>query len=109
MKKPRIGKKHRGTHTTYTEVAKAVAEALAGSVHVTGISPGVITPGLRAAKRSIKVTKNPTGALLLKVRDTTSIMELRVMGRNYDAIIAELRKIAESLDMTFNVADRTGS
>ncbi|MEY2640876.1 MAG: hypothetical protein RL150_269 [Candidatus Parcubacteria bacterium] len=108
MKNP-SGKKRKGTHTTYTEAAGKVAEKLARSDTISSIVAGVITPGLKSSKRSVKVIKNPTGALLVKVRDVTTIMEVHVIGKDYDAAIAKIEEIAKELHMDFKLEDRTGA
>lgn len=106
-----LGGKKRGRHGTFTPAASDVCSQLVKSPIVTGISAGVIKTGLKAAhgKKSIKVIKNPRGALILSIRDNISVMEVRVSGSDYDAIIQLLREIASDLHMDFNFEDRSGA
>lgn len=106
-----LGKKKRGTHGTFTPLAKTLAQELNKSSLVTGISAGQIKTGLKSAHghTSVKVTKNPKGALLLKVRDNISVMDIRVFGTNYDDIIELVKKIAKDLHINFSLEDRTSA
>lgn len=112
MKKPKgLGSKKRGRHSTFTPAASDVCNQLAKNPIVTGISAGVIKTGLKAAhgKKSVKVIKNPRGALILSIRDNICVMEVRISGSGYDAIIQLLREIASDLHMDFNLEDRSGA
>ncbi len=80
MSKHRDGGKIRGTHTTVTELAGEVTDIFAKLADVRGISPGWIQSGKGVAggARNVKISEYE-GGLLLTVRQSRSIQELRVL------------------------------
>ncbi len=80
MKKDaRAGGKYTGSHTTVTPLAARICDIAAASASVRSISPGYITAGLRPLRgpRRIKIVERQ-GALLISVRDTTTLQELHI-------------------------------
>lgn len=80
----RKSSKSRGTHTTFSDLAEKV-EGIANRLQeVTGISPGVLQSGVGVAGGIQKVKFSEivktNGFLLLTVRQSRSVQELRVYG-----------------------------
>ena len=77
----RDGKKFRGTHTTYSDLAARVADIAVRLQGVEGISPGVLQSGAGVAGgiQKVKFGDMPQGGgLVLTVRQSRSVQELRV-------------------------------
>ncbi len=81
-----VGRGRAGTHTTLTDAARPVAEALERHGRV---SRGVITAGLGARTFSIKVVPI-TGALRVTVVSKGSRQDLRVYGLSVERVRAIL-------------------
>jgi hypothetical protein len=75
----RDGKKFRGTHTTYTDLAAKVADIAVRVFGVKGVSPGVLHNGAGSScgTQKVKFTDHE-GFILLAVRQSGSTQELRV-------------------------------
>lgn len=75
----RDGKKFLGTHTTYTDLAARVADVAVRLADVRGVSPGVVKngSGTSGGSQRVKFADMP-GFLLLTVRQSSSVQELRV-------------------------------
>lgn len=75
----RNGKKFRGTHTTYSDLAARVADIAVRLKEVRGVSPGLLQNGKGSSGGTQKVKfANMQGFLLLTVRQASSVQELRV-------------------------------
>lgn len=83
MKKHRGGGKFRGTHTTLIDLAAKVADIIERLDQVTGISCGVVETGKGAAggTQKVKIVKM-LGGVLLTVRQSRSVQEVRVYGHD---------------------------
>lgn len=84
------GPKFGGKHTTVIDAACSVVEAAVKQPEVRTISPGYITMGLRAAGHHIKF-QPITGGLMVRVRGTCCIQEIRVYTTNPGATEQALR------------------
>lgn len=75
----RNGEKFRGTHTTYSDLAARVADIAVRLEEVKGVSPGVLQNGTGSSGGTQKVKFcDMQGFLLLTVRQSSSVQELRV-------------------------------
>ncbi|KND48826.1 MAG: hypothetical protein AB200_00100 [Parcubacteria bacterium C7867-005] len=79
----RDGKKIRGTHTTFTDLAADVTDIICKLAEVDGVSPGLIQQGKGVAggMRKVKIG-DFAGGIILKVRQSRSVQELRVFASN---------------------------
>lgn len=79
----RDGKKIRGTHTTFIDLAARVTDIICKLDGVEGVAPGLIQQGKGVAggTRRVKIGDYP-GGILLKVRQAHSVQELRVFTSN---------------------------
>jgi hypothetical protein len=71
------GGKMTGKHTTIIPAAENIIDLLQKNVFVDKISAGFIKHGIKSGKHSIKIMDMDSG-LLLKIRGTASIQEIRV-------------------------------
>lgn len=76
----RDGGKIRGTHTTFTELAAKVTDIITKLADVRGVSPGLIRngKGFTGGANRVKIGEY-SGGILLTVRQSRSIQELRVL------------------------------
>lgn len=98
MKKDaRAGGKYTGSHTTVTPLAARICDIAAASASVRSISPGFITAGLRPLRgpRRIKIVERQ-GALLISVRDTTTLQELHIYTSDLESTRARIVAEAEA-------------
>lgn len=65
------------THTTYIPAAYELREYIRRFGEVTRIAAGIIRPGLHAVPKRVKIVDD-SGAVLLKVRGSTSLQEIRI-------------------------------
>ena len=79
----RAGKKIGGRHTTVIDAAKTIINFLNKNPYVSNIAIGYIKTGLKPALQRMKI-KSENGCLLLKIRGTISIQEIRVFSRDLD-------------------------
>ena len=87
----RQGGKISGKHTTVIPAAEKVVDFLNRRDIVNKISVGFIKHGIKSGRHSIKIAYMDSG-LLLKIRGSASIQEIRV----YTIKGEELRKILEA-------------
>ncbi|EKE11688.1 MAG: hypothetical protein ACD_15C00037G0017 [uncultured bacterium] len=87
----RSGGKIGGRHTTVIDAAKPVVDFLLKHPDVTSITVGYIKMRLKTAPQRIKVMEE-SGCLLLKVRGTASIQELRVFSKNIEKVKNDLEE-----------------
>lgn len=83
-KNHRSGGKFCGSHTTLIDTAIVVADEAARQPEVTGVSPGLIKPGLNPAngQRRVKISEEK-GAILLQIRNNTSQQTVRIYSNNF--------------------------
>lgn len=91
---PGSRKKTTKRHTTAIEAVEKLLKVLNRIEAVTKISLGVIKPKLRAGLRRIKVMYDSDKVLLLKVRDTNSLQEVRVYTTDATGTEAEIVSFA---------------
>lgn len=84
-KNHRSGHKMGGRHTTVIDAAEEVVDYLVKNKDVSSIVAGTIKMGLKTTKHSIKI-KVETGCILLKVRGTKSIQDIRVFSQNLGSV-----------------------
>jgi hypothetical protein len=84
-KNHRAGKKIGGKHTTIIDAAGKIIDFLSKEDNVIKITTGAIKMRLRPARHSLKISIE-TGCLLLKVRGSASIQEIRVFSQNLTAV-----------------------
>jgi hypothetical protein len=89
----RAGGKIGGRHTTLIDAAKPVVDFLLKHPEANSVVVGYITMRLRTAPQRIKIMEE-SGCLLLKIRGTASLQEVRVFSKN-------LEKIRQSLEDKF--------
>ncbi len=87
----RSGGKMSGKHTTIIDAAQSVVDFLLQHPRVTKVVAGHITMRLKVAPHRLKIIKE-SGCLLLKVRGTASIQEIRVFSRHLDDVAHDLKK-----------------
>ena len=75
---PGSRKKTTKSHTTAIPLVEKLLKALNRMAEVDKISLGIIKPKLRAGIRRLKIMTQNEKTLLLKVRDTNSLQEVRV-------------------------------
>jgi len=86
----RSGRKIGGRHTTVIDADKPIVDFLLKNREVTSVAVGYIKMGIKVGPQRIKI-KEETGCLVLKIRGTASIQEIRVFGK-------DLNKIREILE-----------
>jgi hypothetical protein len=87
----RQGGKIKGRHTTVIPVVEKLIDSLEKCVAVQKISVGFIKQGIKNGKHAIKVMEMDSG-LLLKVRGTASIQEIRVYASQKEEIQEMLKQ-----------------
>jgi hypothetical protein len=86
----RAGKKIGGRHTTIIDAARPIVDLLQRLPEVTKLSPGFIKLGLRSGRHRLKISLSQ-GGLLLKIRGSTSIQEVRIYTDDVQATKNTLR------------------
>lgn len=100
MSQHRDGKKFRGTHTTCTDLAGVVADIAEQLGDVTGISLGVIQSGAGVAGGTRKVLfADGMGSLLLTVRQSRSVQEVRIFAPNIQTTRTALARALRNEDI----------
>lgn len=92
----RSGGKIGGKHTTVIDAARPVVDFLLKNVDVSSVTVGHIKMGIRASQQRIKI-KEETGCLLIKVRGSASVQELRVFSQDLARVKATLETKFKSL------------
>ncbi|MCK4635606.1 MAG: hypothetical protein KAT32_01985 [Candidatus Moranbacteria bacterium] len=87
----RQGGKIKGRHTTIIPVAEKIVDLLSKNPEVKKISVGFIKHGIKSGKHAIKVSEMESG-LLLKIRGTASIQEIRIYTDAKESIKNSLKK-----------------
>ena len=91
------GGKHRGTHTTLIELAARVIDIIVKLPEVTGYSPGYLQAGkgLAGGTQRVKISSFE-GGLVLTIRQSRSVQEVRVYSANLQAAkLAIARKLRD--------------
>lgn len=94
----RQGGKIQGRHTTVIPVAEKIIDLLNKNPEVKKISVGFIKHGIKSGRHAIKITDLESG-LLLKIRGTASIQEIRV----YTEANKEIKNLLETYSLKYNV------
>lgn len=90
----RQGGKIKGRHTTIIPAAEKIVDTLSKNPTVKKISVGFIKHGIKSGKHAIKVSEMESG-LLLKIRGTASIQEIRVYTNEKENIKDTLKNYSE--------------
>ncbi len=85
-----------GTHTTLIDAAEPIVDYLMRHMHVSKIVAGHITMRLKTAPHRLKMMEE-SGCLLLKVRGTASIQEIRVFSSDLHTVKNDIAKQFERL------------
>ncbi|MFZ2226367.1 MAG: DUF2103 domain-containing protein [Candidatus Moraniibacteriota bacterium] len=80
-KNHRQGNKMGGRHTTVIDAAQKIVDLAQKMPEVKKVVAGYITSGIRGGKQHVKI-EGMVGGLLLKVRGSTCIQEVRVYSKN---------------------------
>ena len=84
-KNHRSGGKMGGRHTTLIDAAQPIVEYLLRHMNVSKITAGHITMRLKTAPHRLKIMEE-SGCLLLKVRGTASLQEIRVFSQDLSCV-----------------------
>ena len=87
---PGSRKKTTKSHTTAIPAAERLLKELNRMAEVDKIALGIIKPKLRAGPRRLKIMTTSDKVLLLKVRDTNSLQEVRVYTKDATVTTARL-------------------
>lgn len=87
----RQGGKIKGRHTTIIPAAEKIVDLLSRNPEVKKISIGFIKHGIKNGKHAIKVTDLDSG-VLLKIRGTASIQEIRIYADTKESVKNSLKK-----------------
>jgi hypothetical protein len=90
----RQGGKIGGKHTTIIPVAEKIVDFLKRNELVQKISVGFIKQGIKSGRHALKIMEMESG-LLLKIRGTASIQEIRVYTNQKETIQKELKQYAD--------------
>jgi len=88
------GGKITGSHTTVIPAAEKVIDLLQKNVGVQKISIGFIKQGIKSGRQAMKIMEMDSG-LLLKMRGTASIQEIRVYTNNPEKVKGVLKVFAD--------------
>jgi hypothetical protein len=88
-KNHRAGGKMGGRHTTLIDAAQPIVDYLMKHHLVTNIIAGHITMRIKSAPHRLKVMEE-SGCLLLKVRGTASLQEIRVFSPDLAQVRADI-------------------
>lgn len=95
-KNHRSGGKMGGKHTTLIDAAQPIVEYLSRHLSVSKITAGHITMRLKTAPHRLKIMEE-SGCLLLKVRGTASIQEIRVFSPDLSVVKNDIEKEFQKL------------
>ena len=96
----RDGKKSRGTHTTCSDLSARVHDIAVRIQEVTGVSLGILESGKGVSGGSQKVKiGDMKGGLLLTVRQSRSVQEVRVYSTNVQAARLALARALRDEDI----------
>lgn len=84
-KNHRAGGKIGGRHTTVIDASKPIVDYFLKHSQVTSVVVGRMQMGIKTAAQRLKITEQ-SGCLLLKVRGSASIQEIRVFSKNLESV-----------------------
>lgn len=84
-KNHRAGGKMGGRHTTVIDASKPVVDYFLKHSEVTSVVAGHLKMGVKTGMQRIKIMEE-SGCLLVKVRGTASIQEIRVFSKNLEQV-----------------------
>ena len=90
----RQGGKVQGRHTTIIPAAEKIVDTLSKNPDVKKITAGFIKHGIKSGKHAIKVSEMESG-LLLKIRGTASIQEIRIYTNEKEEVTDSLKTYSE--------------
>ncbi|MFA7209221.1 MAG: DUF2103 domain-containing protein [Parcubacteria group bacterium] len=102
----RSGGKIGGRHTTVIDAARPIIDFLLKDPGVSNIAIGHIKMGIKAGPQRVKI-KEETGCLLIKIRGSASVQEIRVFAKelseinkklkvNFKNVVIEAKKVPET-------------
>lgn len=89
-KNHRSGGKMGGRHTTVIDASKPIIDYLLKNPYVTNIIAGRIKTGIGAAPQRLKL-REESGCLLITVRGSASVQEIRVFSTEMQQVINDLQ------------------
>jgi predicted metal-binding protein DUF2103 len=92
---PGSRKKTTSSHSTAVDSVEKLLKQLNCMKEVEKISLGVIKPGLRAGQRRVKIMRTNDKVLLLKVRCSNVMQEVRVYTSDADATVTKITAFAK--------------
>jgi len=95
----RSGGKIGGRHTTVIDAARPVVDFLLKNPAVTSIAVGHIKMGIGTGPQRMKI-KEETGCLLVKIRGSASIQEIRIFAKRLTEIKNDLEEKFKNLLIT---------
>ena len=100
MKHHRGGGKFKGTHTTLIDLAARVADIAEKLDQVTGISVGFVEvgKGVAGGTQKVKIVKM-LGGILLTVRQSRSVQELRLYGHDVQKTMEAVSRALRNNDI----------
>ena len=97
-KNHRQGGKFGGAHTTFSDLAIFLVDHAEKCEEVTCISAGFIRAGQGGGSRGVKIL-DTRGGLLLRVRQSSSVQEVRIISTNPNATKLSLARYARDNDI----------
>ena len=85
-------------HQTYIPLAKTIRDKARGMEGITMISSGLITGGVRPAEQRVKICTE-TGCILLVVRGTTAVQELRIYSHDLPRTRLDIARMLRNNDI----------
>ena len=101
----RQGGKIKGRHTTVIPAAEGVVDFLEKNSTVRKIVVGFIKQGIKGGRHAVKIAQMDSG-LLLKIRGTASIQEIRVYTKDRHAVQRRLVGYAKNKKVQIRVDDK---
>jgi len=95
----RSGGKIGGRHTTVIDAARPIVDFLLKKSDVTSVAVGHIKMGIKASQQRVKI-REETGCLMVKIRGSASIQEIRVFSKNLAKIKQDLEERFEDILVT---------
>ena len=88
------GGKITGSHTTVIPAVEKLVDFLQKNSEVDKISIGFIKQGIKSGKHAIKIMETKSG-LLLKIRGSASIQEIRIYTKNTKSVEDSIKEFAQ--------------
>ena len=83
-------------HQTYIALAEKIRDGALKLEHISMISPAVIDGGVRPGEQHVTL-KDENGCVLLMIRGTTAVQELRVYSRNLQDTKLQLARLIRNM------------